>query len=100
LITHADIQQQGLLAIVRTTLIFLPLAWRWRLFERYPKAVRIALLPVVCFLCVVGLGLNQSPKTARWRLLLMTEREEIEWAEKRWGSSAALHVHQAEDSCR
>ncbi|KAM0789467.1 hypothetical protein ACM66B_000287 [Microbotryomycetes sp. NB124-2] len=32
---------------------------------------------------VVALGLNQSPKTARWRLLLMSPHEEREWSLKR-----------------
>lgn len=34
-------------------------------------------------LLVLALGLNQSPKTARWRLLLMSEREELDWSNQR-----------------
>lgn len=96
-----------LLQLVRVTLIFLPFvssvslvcvlvnraksgwvvvlqAWRWRLFSRFPKATRgLWQLPLFSLCLVLALGLNQSPKTARWRLLLMTENEEFEWGKQR-----------------
>ncbi|CAD6568054.1 MAG: hypothetical protein CYPHOPRED_002307 [Cyphobasidiales sp. Tagirdzhanova-0007] len=32
----------------------------------------------------MAIGLDQSPGTARWRLLLMSEKEEIAWSQKRF----------------
>lgn len=76
--------KSALLAVIRASLIFLPLAWRWGAFRRFPKfAGRLWQLPLLAICLVVGLGLNQSPKTARWRLLLMSEREELEWSQQR-----------------
>ena len=76
--------KQALLLVTRATLIAVPIAWRWGLFKRFPIASRkLWQIPLLAFCLTVGLGLNQSPKTARWRLLLMTEREEMEWSDKR-----------------
>lgn len=77
--------KQALLIVTRATLIAVPIAWRWGLFKRFPVASRkLWQIPLLAFCLTVGLGLNQSPKTARWRLLLMTEREEMEWSDKRF----------------
>lgn len=43
-----------------------PSAWRWGFFRRFPKqAGRLWQLPLLAVLAVIGLGLNQSPRTAR-----------------------------------
>jgi len=82
----------ALLAITRITLVTLPFWWRWRLFKRYPKASRILLqIPLFAVILVFALGINQSPHTARWRLLLMSEREEQEWSQSRFQSIMAEH---------
>jgi hypothetical protein len=101
--------KETLLMITRVTLVALPLAWRYGWFKRFPSGARTLIwLPIASFMIVVGLGLQQSPKTARWRLLLMSkfymtdkpvwltldsgnadqlgfagEREELEWSNKR-----------------
>ncbi|KAI5474406.1 hypothetical protein MNV49_003374 [Pseudohyphozyma bogoriensis] len=70
-----------LLQIVRVTLVMIPLCWRWGFFRRFPGMSRpFWAIPVVCVCLVVALGLDQSSRTARWRLLLMSQREELEWA--------------------
>lgn len=66
--------KETLLLITRVTLVALPLAWRWGVFRRFPSGARTLIwLPLASLMIVVGLGLQQSPKTARWRLLLMSE---------------------------
>lgn len=66
--------KETLLMITRVTLVALPVAWRWGAFRRFPSGARTLIwLPLASFMIVVGLGLQQSPKTARWRLLLMSQ---------------------------
>ncbi|KAF9518109.1 hypothetical protein BS47DRAFT_1313604 [Hydnum rufescens UP504] len=74
-----------LLNITRFSLIVLPFVYRYRLHKKYP-GVSLALLqiPIFATCIVIGLALDQSPHTHRWRLLLMTHREEIEWARRRF----------------
>lgn len=68
--------KETLLMITRVTLVALPLAWRYGWFKRFPSGARTLIwLPIASFMIVVGLGLQQSPKTARWRLLLMSKPE-------------------------
>ena len=38
---------------------------------------------VIAVFLVIAIGLDQSPGTARWRLLLMSEKEEMAWSHKR-----------------
>ena len=78
--------KHALLWVTKAALIALPLAWRWRLFKRFPKAARRGLLhlPLLALCLVLALGIHQSPVTARYKLLLMSEREEIEWARARF----------------
>ncbi|ORY89811.1 peptidase family M48-domain-containing protein [Leucosporidium creatinivorum] len=86
--------KQGLLVLVRVGLILLPVAWRWGFFRRFPKqAGRLWQLPLLAVLAVIGLGLNQSPRTARWRLLLMSEREELEWSNKKFDEIIMTEEH-------
>lgn len=92
--------KQVLLMVTRATLIAVPIAWRWGLFKRFPVASRkLWQIPLLAFCLTVGLGLNQSPKTARWRLLLMTEREEMEWSDKRY-AFPSMHALGPDESCR
>ncbi|SCZ89675.1 BZ3500_MvSof-1268-A1-R1_Chr9g10547 [Microbotryum saponariae] len=77
--------KSALLTVVRVSLIFLPVAWRWGMFKRFPKgAWRLGGIPLVATCLVLALGLNHSDKTARWRLLLMSEREELAWSNTRF----------------
>ncbi|KAK4054637.1 glutamate--ammonia ligase [Microbotryomycetes sp. JL221] len=86
--------KQILLTMIRTTLVILPLAWRWGWFKKFPnQAKRLWTIPLVGLCLVVGLGLNQSPKTARWRLLLMSPREELEWSNKRFEEIIVQEEH-------
>ncbi|SCV69867.1 BQ2448_1261 [Microbotryum intermedium] len=61
----------ALLTVVRVSLIFLPVAWRWGMFKRFPK------------------GAWRLGGTARWRLLLMSEREELAWSNTRFEETIA-----------
>lgn len=38
---------------------------------------------IFAFCIVLALGLDQSPRTGRWRLLLMTEHEEQAWSHRK-----------------
>jgi hypothetical protein len=38
---------------------------------------------VIAIFLIVAIGLDQSRTTARWRLLLMSEKEEMAWSQKR-----------------
>ncbi|GAA5896946.1 hypothetical protein JCM5296_002665 [Sporobolomyces johnsonii] len=73
-----------MLFAVRVTLVIIPFFWRWRLFKRFPRAKWIWWIPLASTCLVVALGLDQSPRTSRWRLLLMSESEEIEWSNQRF----------------
>lgn len=39
---------------------------------------------IIAMFLIVAIGLDQSKVTARWRLLLMSEKEEIAWSQKRF----------------
>lgn len=74
-----------LLSITRVTLVVLPFWWRWKLFRRFPKAGRtLWQVPVIAMFLILAIGLDQSPETARWRLLLMSDKEEMVWSHKRF----------------
>jgi hypothetical protein len=38
---------------------------------------------IIALSLVLALGLDQAPRTQRWRLLLMTEGEEMAWARRK-----------------
>lgn len=40
-------------------------------------------IQVIAIFLIVAIGLDQSKTTARWRLLLMSEKEEMAWSHKR-----------------
>ncbi|GAA5929285.1 M48 family metallopeptidase [Sporobolomyces koalae] len=85
LFVSAPLFKQSLLYLVRITLLVIPFVWRYKLFKRYPRPTRWLLwVPLAGISLVVALGLDQSERTSRWRLLLMTEREEIEWSNQRF----------------
>ena len=68
--------------MTRMTLVALPFWYRWRLGRRYPSAHKTVLtLPIFAFCLMITIGVSQSDRTARWRLLLMTESEEQDWQE-------------------
>ncbi|KZO98829.1 hypothetical protein CALVIDRAFT_561769 [Calocera viscosa TUFC12733] len=80
----------GLLALTRWTLLLLPFVYRYRMWKRYPRFSMVLFqIPVFAICLVLALGLDQSPRTNRWRLLLMSEREEHEWARRRFDECIA-----------
>ncbi|KZT62046.1 hypothetical protein CALCODRAFT_463495 [Calocera cornea HHB12733] len=79
-----------LLALTRWTLLLLPFVYRYRMWRRYPRfSLVLFQIPVFAICLVLALGLDQSPRTNRWRLLLMSEREELEWARRRFDECIA-----------
>ncbi|CAH7682168.1 putative metalloendopeptidase M48, Ste24p [Phakopsora pachyrhizi] len=74
-----------LLSLTRATLIVLPFWYRWRLSRHFPRASRTLLtIPIFAMCLIIAIGIDQSPRTSRWRLLLMTESEEVEWSHRRF----------------
>lgn len=41
-------------------------------------------IPFIAIFLVIAIGLDQSKVTARWRLLLMSEKEEMAWSQQRF----------------
>ncbi|KAH8085901.1 peptidase family M48-domain-containing protein [Filobasidium floriforme] len=75
----------ALLNVTRVSLITLPFIWRWRLWQKYRRTSMILVnIPIIAFCLVLALGLDQSPRTDRWRLLLMSENEEMAWSMKKF----------------
>lgn len=55
------------------------------MFKKYPKASwAIVQIPLFAICIILALGIDQAPRSHRWRLLLMSEREEMEWSERRF----------------
>ncbi|KAL7415427.1 peptidase family M48-domain-containing protein [Mrakia frigida] len=76
--------KSGLLTITRVTLLMLPFVWRWKLWRKYRKAsLLLVQIPIFALCLIFALGLDQSPNTQRWRLLLMSESEEMAWSRRR-----------------
>ncbi|KAJ9114480.1 hypothetical protein QFC20_001353 [Naganishia adeliensis] len=77
-----------LLNITRVSLIALPFVWRWRngrLWQRYRRFSMILVnIPIIALSLVLALGLDQAPRAQRWRLLLMSESEEMAWARRKF----------------
>ncbi|MBW0503275.1 hypothetical protein O181_042990 [Austropuccinia psidii MF-1] len=74
-----------LLSLTRITFIILPFWYRWRLARHFPRASRTLLVvPLFAICLVIAIGIDQSPTTHRWRLLLMSEGEELEWSQRRF----------------
>ncbi|GAA5898386.1 M48 family metallopeptidase [Sporobolomyces salmoneus] len=85
LFVSAPLFKQSLLYLVRLTLLAIPFLWRYKFFKRFPNATKWLLwIPFAGISLVVALGLDQSEKTSRWRLLLMSDREEVEWSNQRF----------------
>ncbi|KDQ21508.1 hypothetical protein BOTBODRAFT_205329 [Botryobasidium botryosum FD-172 SS1] len=73
-----------LLSITRFTLVLLPFVWRYRVWKKYPRtSLALLQIPIFAVCIVVALALDQSPRTHRWRLLMMSTHEEMEWAQHR-----------------
>ncbi|POW20635.1 hypothetical protein PSHT_03361, partial [Puccinia striiformis] len=49
--------------------------------------------PTVAMCLVIAIGIDQSPRTHRWRLLLMSEAEEMEWSHRRFEEIVASDGH-------
>ncbi|KAH7339701.1 peptidase family M48-domain-containing protein [Rhizoctonia solani] len=74
-----------LLELTRFTLVLLPFIWRYRIWKKYPRwSLALLQIPVFAVCIIVALGLDQCPRTERWRLLMMSKREEMEWARARF----------------
>ncbi|KLT42312.1 hypothetical protein CC85DRAFT_285716 [Cutaneotrichosporon oleaginosum] len=70
-----------LLGITRFSLLALPFVWRYKLWRKYKRTSWLLIqIPIFALCIVVALGLDQSPRTGRWRLLLMSENEELAWS--------------------
>ncbi|KAL1409942.1 hypothetical protein Q8F55_003941 [Vanrija albida] len=76
--------KSGLLGVTRFSLLLLPFVFRYKLWRRYKRTSWILIqVPIFAFCIVLALGLNQDPRTGRWRLLLMGEREELAWSHRK-----------------
>ncbi|WWC71955.1 uncharacterized protein I206_105914 [Kwoniella pini CBS 10737] len=76
--------KSGLLGITRFSLLFLPFVFRYKLWQKYKKtSYALIQLPIFAICVVLALGLDQSPRTGRWRLLLMSENEEMAWSRRK-----------------
>jgi len=74
-----------LLSLTRGTLVILPFWYRWKFGRYFPRASRALLtIPLFAMCLVIAIGIDQSPRTHRWRLLLMSEAEEMEWSHRRF----------------
>ncbi|KAH8925034.1 hypothetical protein BT69DRAFT_1260815 [Atractiella rhizophila] len=77
--------KSALLSLTRGALVILPFWYRWQLGKRFPRTSRMLFIfPLFAVCIIIAIGIDQSPRTARWRLLLMSEREEMEWSQKRF----------------
>lgn len=84
LFVSAPLFKQTLLYLVRVSLVSIPFLWRYKVFARFPRQTRwLVWVPLCALSLVVALGLDQSERTSRWRLLLMSDREEVEWSNQR-----------------
>ncbi|KAL7418463.1 hypothetical protein Q5752_006921 [Cryptotrichosporon argae] len=73
-----------LLNITRFSLLFLPFVFRYKLWRRYKRTSYLLIqIPIFAICVVFALGLDQSPRTGRWRLLLMSENEEMAWSRRK-----------------
>ncbi|WVN86433.1 uncharacterized protein L203_101597 [Cryptococcus depauperatus CBS 7841] len=76
--------KSGLLNITRISLLVFPFAIRYKVWKRYRRISMVVLQIPVFFACLVlAYGLDQSPRTGRWRLLLMGDLEELAWARRK-----------------
>ncbi|KAJ1304666.1 hypothetical protein OPQ81_005805 [Rhizoctonia solani] len=74
-----------LLELTRFTLVLLPFVWRYRIWKKYPRwSLALLQIPIFAVCIILALGLDQCPRTERWRLLMMSKREEMEWARARF----------------
>jgi len=74
-----------LLSLTRFTLVLLPFVWRYRIWKKYPRwSLALLQIPIFAVCIIIALALDQSPRTQRWRLLMMSKREEMEWARSRF----------------
>lgn len=65
--------------------MILPFWYRWKFGRYFPRASRALLtIPLFAMCLVIAIGIDQSPRTHRWRLLLMSEAEEMEWSHRRF----------------
>ncbi|EIW72227.1 hypothetical protein TREMEDRAFT_25120 [Tremella mesenterica DSM 1558] len=76
--------KSGLLSLTRFSLLFLPFIFRYKLWKRYRRTSYLLIqIPVFAVCIVLALGLDQSPRTGRWRLLLLSEGEEMAWSRRK-----------------
>ncbi|EJU04180.1 hypothetical protein DACRYDRAFT_48620 [Dacryopinax primogenitus] len=80
-----------LLTLTRWSLLLLPFIYRYKTWKHYPRlSLLLFQLPIFGICLTLALGLDQAPNTHRWRLLLMSEREEHLWAQTRVNECLAL----------
>ncbi|ORY33497.1 peptidase family M48-domain-containing protein [Naematelia encephala] len=76
--------KSGLLTITRFSLLFLPFVFRYKLWRKYRRTSLLLIqIPIFAICVVLALGLDQAPHSGRWRLLLMSEHEELAWSRRK-----------------
>ncbi|TIA85897.1 hypothetical protein E3P99_03847 [Wallemia hederae] len=76
--------KEALLLTARASLLAAPFIWHFRLHKKYRKTTGWLIKTPVLMACLaIAVGLDQCPITGRWRLLWMSEQEELEWSNER-----------------
>ncbi|WVQ74175.1 hypothetical protein IAR50_003769 [Cryptococcus sp. DSM 104548] len=76
--------KSALLNITRFSLLFFPFIIRYRIWRKYKRlSIFLLQIPVFAVCIILAIGLDQCPRTGRWRLLLMGEHEEMAWSRRK-----------------
>ncbi|ODN99000.1 hypothetical protein I350_07152 [Cryptococcus amylolentus CBS 6273] len=74
----------ALLNITRFSLLFFPFIIRYKIWRKYKRlSILFLQIPIFALCVILAIGLDQSPRTGRWRLLLMGEHEEMAWSRRK-----------------
>ncbi|TYJ51389.1 hypothetical protein B9479_008039 [Cryptococcus floricola] len=74
----------ALLNITRFSLLFFPFIIRYKIWRKYKRlSILFLQIPIFAVCVILAIGLDQSPRTGRWRLLLMGEHEEMAWSRRK-----------------
>lgn len=76
--------KEALLLTARASLLAAPFIWHFKLHKKYKKTTGwLIKTPIVLACLAIAIGLDQCPITGRWRLLWMSEQDELEWSNQR-----------------
>ncbi|KAJ3202093.1 hypothetical protein HDU82_007609 [Entophlyctis luteolus] len=83
-----------ILAGTRSAVTILPILYRWRLFNKYPKTMA-TLITILVFGVgtVLFVHIEVHPMTQRSRLMLIPEEEELRMADESFAEMIALYGH-------